>query len=158
MPFAVKRDGWAGSGTNYNSVAARTALLYVTNTSGSAGDFISIHPTDTANPSGLVGESYRIADADNVPDAYNVVGVATAAWSAAGMIQVQVSGYAPVANVDSGASVAIGDNLSIGTTAGRAIEYTGTNPEVRVIGSCQSMPSGNLAAVLLNPHPRFGAI
>ncbi len=153
MSLVIKPDGY----TDTVNDSVQTMLLWVTTTSGSAGDWIAEYTSDTSNPGGVTGESYRTADADNADAVYGTCAVAAVAWSAAGYVPCYIRGFC-TANVDSGAAVAIGDDLSIGATAGRAIEYTGTNPDLRVIGRCLSTPSSNLATVEIFPHPRFTSL
>ena len=143
---------WSYSFNGSDTEAAAPVGLWMTE-AATAGDWIAVHYGDTTNPqSGLEGDSYRIADADE--EVYDVVGVLVANCSAASFAPVQMRGRIN-ANVDSAAAVVVGDKLSIGAAAGRAIEYTGTNPALRVIGVCVSTPSGNLADVIVFPHPRY---
>lgn len=153
----LKLDGFDGQDTE----SAVDCTLWITETA-TAGDWIAVHPGDTTNPGGSEGDSFRIADADEAPAKYNTVGVlvesVTVTAPLTGVLgKVRVRGRI-TANVDSGASVAIGDYLAIGTTAGRAVEYTGTDPSLRVIATCESTPSNNQALVSLNVHPRFAAL
>lgn len=148
MADIVKIDNFNGNYTQSSSIQQLWLTEAVT-----AGDAISIHWADTTNPGAVQGESYRIGDSDE--ETYDFVGIALATTSAAGYAAVQVRGVVTTANVDSGASVAIGDKLSLGSTAGRLIEYTGTNPALRVVGVCLTTPSGNTASILLYGHPKF---
>jgi hypothetical protein len=150
MSNFIKTDGFEGQ----NTLGLQVVNLYITDTSGSVGDWVAIYAGDTTNPGAIDGESYRIADADNADAKYDTVGVLMQTVTAAGFYPVAVKGRVQ-ANVTSGASVASGDRLTIGSTAGRAIEITGTDPDLRIIGACRSTPSGNLAYVDIYPHPRF---
>jgi len=153
--FAFTTDGFPdGSGTNAVNQNRQVERLYCT-AAVTAGDWIAEYASDTTNPAGKTGESYRTADADNADAVWGTVGVAAETTTAAGYATVYVRGRVTGANVDSGAAVAIGDDLSIGSTAGRAIEYTGTNPNLRVIARCLSTPSSNTADVEIYPHPKF---
>lgn len=147
-----KLDGFDGNNTDEYQLVT----LWVTE-AATAGDWIASDASDTSNPGGYAGGpsgSFRIADADEAQSVYDTVGPIAFTTTAAGYAQVYVRGRA-TANVDSGAAVAVGDFLSIGSTAGRAIEYTGTNPALRQIGTCLTTPSSNLATVEINPHPMF---
>jgi hypothetical protein len=150
----MKSDGFSTGGTNQNSQAAQDILLWCTEAITS-GDWIAEYATDTTNPGARPGQSYRTADSDNADAVYGTVGVAQQTTSAAGFCMVRVRGYVASANVTDGASVAIGDDLIIGSTAGRAIEWVDGNTNVRIIGRCESTPSSNTAAVTLYPHPKF---
>jgi len=127
--------------------------LWVTSTSGSAGDWITSYPTDTTNPAGLTGGSYRTADADNAEALDGTCAVALEAWTAAGWVRCAIRGIVDTCNVAD--AVATPGALSIGSTAGRAIAYTGTNPELRVIGRSLAAASSNNARTLIYKHPRF---
>ena len=61
MSLVLKPDGF----TDTVNDSPQTMLLWVTTTSGSAGDWIAEYTSDTSNPGGVTGESYRTADADN---------------------------------------------------------------------------------------------
>lgn len=153
MAFAIKTDGWAGSGTNVSSMAAQDVMLWCT-AAVTEGDWIATHATDTTNPGAIDGESYRTADADNADAKYGTVGVALQTTSAAGYAMVRIAGSITSANVAD--AVSDGNDLSIGTTAGRAIAYTGTDPDLRVIGRATSDGSvSNVASVIIYRHPRF---
>lgn len=153
----LKLDGFDGQDTE----SAVDVSLWITETA-TAGDWIATHPTDVTNPGGIEGDSFRIADVDEAPAKYDTVGVlvetVTVTAPAVGVMgKVRVRGRI-TANVDSGAAVAKGDFLAIGATAGRAVEYSGTDPSLRVIGTCQSTPADNTALVSINVHPRFAAL
>lgn len=150
MSIFLKLDGFDGSDTE----SYVPATLWLTE-AVTEGDWIAVHYGDTTNPGGALGDSFRLADDGEVT--YDVVGVAVQTTTGAGLYPVYIRGRV-TANVDSAAAVAEGDPLSIGATAGRAIEYTGTNPALRVIGTCVSTPSANLATVEINPHPRFTSL
>lgn len=156
--LAINSSGFCLDGTtNAATEAAGYATLWCTEAI-TQGDWIAEYATDTTNPTGKPGNSYRKADSDNADALYGTVGIATQTTTAAGPCQVQVRGRTPAyANVDSGASVIIGDDLIIGATAGRAIEWTSGNNNVRLIGRCESTPSSNAASVTLYEHPKFAA-
>lgn len=118
------------------------------------GDWVAFYDSDTTNPGGYTGFSCRLGDDSNADAKFGTFGFAVEASSAASYGKFRVRGRGS-ANVDSGASVAIGDDLTIGTTAGRAIEFTGTDPQLRLIARCESTPSSNLATVELYVHPRL---
>lgn len=141
----LKLDGFDGQDTE----SAVDASLYLTE-AVTAGDWIAVYAGDTTNPAGTDGDSYRRADSDNADALYDTVGVAVATTSGAGMALVRVRGRIS-ANVTTGAS---GD-LAIGSTAGRAVNYSGTNPLLRVIGRAYGTAANNTAVVSINPHPRF---
>ena len=143
-------------GDNFNGYDTGSAVdvsLWMTE-AAIVGDWVAVHVNDTTSPGAGQGESYRIADADEASATYDTVGFLVEACAAASFGRVRVKGRGP-ANVDSAAAVIIGDLLSIGATAGRAIESTGTNPALRVLGTVESTPASNLAIVHLAVHPRF---
>lgn len=148
---AYKADGFALNGsTNSNLEAGQFVSLWCTEAI-TAGDWVAVYASDTTNPQGRAGDSFRKADNSNADALYDTVGVAVQTTTAAGQCSIQVRGYCAVANVASAAD----GQLAISTTAGRAEDYAGTNPELRVIGSTQAAASGNVASVYLNVHPRF---
>lgn len=150
---AVNLSGFALNGTNVASDAAQITTYWCTE-AVTLGDWISFYDSDTTNPAGMKGYSVRKADGNNADAVYGTFGVATQTLTAAGPLAVQVKGYCAVANVTTSAD----GQLSIGTaSAGRAINYAGTNPELRVIGVTQAAASGDLAAVFIFEHPRLSA-
>jgi len=158
MSSVQRTDGWDGN--NAVGVVQYVQLWCVGTTAIAVGDWVAVYATDTTNPGAIDGESFRLADSDNIGAATDTVGVATQALAlnASGFILVQVSGSYVGANVDSGASVANGDPLCIGSTGGRAIEQVldaSTTANRRTIGICRSTPSANTATVEILPHPRF---
>ncbi len=161
----LKTDGWdigPISGTAQYDGGKQTARLWFNTASGAVavGDFVAVFATDTGNPGAIDGETYHIADSDVIDAAYDTVGVALEAMAITqtGFLQVQISGRYVGANVDSNASVANGDPLCIGGTAGRAIEQVldaSTTANRRTIAICRSTPSNNTADVDLIRHPHF---
>jgi len=149
---AVNLSGFALDGTNVASDAAQVTTYWCTE-AVTLGDWISFYDSDTTNPAGMKGYSVRKAINSNADALYGTFGVATQTTTAAGPLGVQVKGYCAVANVTTAAD----GQLSIGGTGGRAIDYAGTNPELRVIGVTQAAASGNLAAVFIFEHPRLSA-
>lgn len=148
---AYKADGFALDGsTNSNLEAAQFVSLWCT-AAITSGDWIAVYAGDTTNPQGRAGDSFRTADADNADALYDTVGVAVQTTTAAGYCLVQTRGYCATANVASAADGVI----AISSTAGRAENYAGTNPELRPLGTTQAAASGNVASVYLNVHPRF---
>lgn len=147
------------SGTNFDGGFQSVQCFCDATVAIAAGDWIAVYPTTTADPGGTDGYEYRIANSGNVGAATDTIGVALQALaSGTGFIQVQISGYNTIANVDSGASVANGDPLCIGATGGRAIEQVldaATTANRRTIGICRSTPSANVATVEILRHPRF---
>jgi len=168
--LAINSSGFCLDGTtNVASEAAQVVTLWVTSVAVDlkVGDWIAEFATDTTNPAGATGDSYRNAISTNADALMGTVGVLVgsgpvgtvvrAANGAAGVLPVQIRGRAPIANVDSAAAVAIGDDLVIGTVTGRAIEWTDGPYNVRILGRCASTPSSNGASVYLYEHPKFAA-
>lgn len=151
--LAQNSSGFCLNGTtNSVSDAAQVTTFWCTE-AVTLGDFIAFYDSDTTNPAGVAGQSVRKAVSSNADAVYGTFGVATQTTTGAGMLPVQVRGYCAVANVATGAS----GELAISSTAGRAEDYAGTNPELRVLGFTQAAASGNLAAVYLYEHPRLSA-
>lgn len=148
---AIKSDGFALDGiTNVATEASQIVSLWCT-AAVTSGDWVAVHAADTTNPAGQAGDSFRTADVDNADAVYDTVGVAVATTTAAGYCPVQVRGYIASANVVTAASGAI----AISATAGRAEDYAGTNPELRVLGTTRAAAAADVAGVYLNVHPRF---
>jgi hypothetical protein len=150
---------------NYDEGAVFAQLWCDATVGIAVGDWVAVYYGSTSNPGAIDGETYRIADADNVGAAVDTVGVAMQALtvgSAANFIQVQIGGYCPVANVDSAGgpppTIVDGTPLCISATGGRAttnVLDASTTANRRTIGTCRSVPAANLAAVSINRHPRF---
>lgn len=155
---AIKSDGFAPAGTNVATNAQQAVSLWCT-AAQTVGDWVAEFTSDTTNPAGQTGDSYRAADSDNADALYNTVGVAAETTTAAGYCLVYVRGRVDVANVNSGGGApAIGDDLIIGATAGRAVAWADGNTNVRLIGRTLSTPGAvvaNQAAVELYVHPKF---
>lgn len=152
---AYAPDGRALQGTNVVSEASQIIRLWCT-AAVTTGDWISEFTSDTTNPAGLAGESFRTAVSSNADALMGTCGVAAETTTGAGFAMVQIRGRVSGANVTSSAAVAIGDDLVIGSSAGRAVEYAdATTYNLRLIGRCLSTPSGNTADVELYVHPRF---
>lgn len=159
MSLIFKPDGWNGVVNDSPEVMS----LYLTNTGGTAftataGDAVAVFASSTAATGGATGEAYRLADSANADaeDGTCAIVVDTVSVPAGGTwVPCYISGRV-TANVDSGASVAIGDDLIVGSTAGRLVEYgDATTYNIRVVGKCLSTPASNLATIYLNKHPRF---
>lgn len=156
---AIKSDGFAPAGTNVANNAQQIASLWCTE-AVTEGQWIAEFSTDTTNPAGQTGDSYRIAVGTNADALYNTVGVAAATTTAAGYVPVYVRGRVSYAGVDDDAFVAIGDDLIISSAlAGQAIEWSDGNTNVRLLGRCLSTPTttGGFenCAVELYVHPKF---
>jgi hypothetical protein len=149
MSFMIKQDNYAGSG-DYGYEAK---MLWCTG-AVTAGDAISWFPSDTTNQASLAGFSFRSADSANADAAHGTCGIALETTTAAGFAKVQIAGKYTAANVTSGASVAIGDALQVGSTAGRLVEKT-SDATLRAVAICLSTPSGNTADIVLLKHPMF---
>lgn len=158
MSAVIKSDNFDGT---YSAAAMFVRLWCEATVAIASGDWVAVYATDTSNPGAVDGETYRVADNDNAGAGCDVVGVATEALaSGTGWVTVQVRGRRASVNVDSGASVANGDPLCIGATAGRAVEQiidASTTANRRTIGICRSTPSGNTATVDILAHPKFAA-
>lgn len=160
--FAFTTDGFPdGAGTNRANDARQVERLWST-TACTEGDWMAFFDNDTTNPSGATGKSIRAADNDDAESPNGTFGVACQTITGAGYVDVQVRGrvntsdYGGGANVDHTSATAIGEDLMIGATAGRAIVYAASTAYARrIIGRCESTPGSNRAAVTIIPHPRF---
>lgn len=141
---------------NYN-FEGEFGTFYATGTSSIAvGDWVAFASANTGNPGGIEGMSVDLADSDTLGGKANTFGVATTAITAgtAGFVTVQIRGKSTTANVATGSTNGLA--LVISGTGGRADVASGQSTnDYRVIATCLSDASANVATVDILPHPRF---
>lgn len=154
----IKSDGYVANGGT-GRVGPITAKVWCTE-AVTAAQWIASYPTDTTSPSGLAGGvqgSFRIADGSNADALYNTVGVALETTTAAGEVQIAISGYVGTAGLKSG-STTVGADLVIHTDAGLACDVgnAATNGAAyRIIGTCLTDSGSDYGSVIVNLHPMF---
>lgn len=138
-------------GTGTAQASQRTRFFYAVEAIA-AGDCVSIDPTTTT-----YGLGYHIVKADTAVGEIPIGGALNAASAAGDLVEVVLAGVQTGVNVDSSGgpppTIAIGDLLKPGGTAGRLIEWADASPILAPIATwpiavCLSVPSGNTATVL----------
>jgi hypothetical protein len=129
-------------------------LLYGT-AAITAGNWVAIDSTNTANPQGVVGYSVRTAVNTNADALSGICGIAAQTTTAAGMLRVQVKGRYNSANVANAVNAA-GLGIVCSSSSGRAdLASAQSTDDYRLCGYSLAAASGNLADVQIVPHPFF---
>ena len=146
-----KADGYVANG-NTGRVGPITAKLWCTE-AVTAGQWIALYYSDTTNPAGLAGFSFRLADSDNADATYGTVGVALETTTAAGYVQVQIAGYN--ASAYTVAAVAAGSFLVVDALAGSVDAFAAEGINFRIVGQCLVDTSATRGEVVIYMHPMF---
>ena len=84
---AHRIDGHGSLVTANNASASAYTLSSAT--AFAVGDWIAVYPTDVTNPGAIDGESYRLADSDNLGAGFDTVGVAMQALIVLGLPEIR---------------------------------------------------------------------